>query len=36
MQVKGEIKIGNGSFENVLQFKYMGTTATNQNWIHEK
>jgi hypothetical protein len=25
-----EIKIGNRSFENVSQFKYLGTTITNQ------
>jgi hypothetical protein len=26
-----DIKIANRSFENVSQFKYLGTTATNQN-----
>jgi hypothetical protein len=31
-----EIKIGNRSFENVSQFKYLGTTATNQNLIQGK
>jgi hypothetical protein len=31
-----EIKIGNRSFENVSQFKYFGTTGTNQNLIQEE
>jgi hypothetical protein len=30
-----KIKIGNRSFENVLQFRYLGTTVTNQNLIQE-
>jgi hypothetical protein len=30
-----DIKIGNGSFGNVSQFKYLGTTVTNPNLIHE-
>jgi hypothetical protein len=28
-----EIKLGNRSFENVSQFKYLGTTVTNQNSV---
>jgi hypothetical protein len=30
-----EIKIGNRSFENVSQFKYLGTTVTDQNLIQK-
>jgi hypothetical protein len=31
-----DINIGNRSFENVLHFRYMGTTVTNQNVIQEE
>jgi hypothetical protein len=31
-----EIKIGNRSFENVSQFKYLEMTVTNQNLIQEE
>jgi hypothetical protein len=31
-----EIKIGDRSFENVTQFKYLGSTVTNQNLIQEE
>jgi hypothetical protein len=31
-----DIKIGNRSFENSAQFKYLGTTVTNQNLIQEE
>jgi hypothetical protein len=31
-----DIKIGNRSCENVSQFRYLGTTVTNQNLIHEE
>jgi hypothetical protein len=31
-----DIKIRNRSFENVSQFKYLGTTVTHQNFIQEE
>jgi hypothetical protein len=31
-----DIKIANRSFENVSQFKYLGTTVTNQNLIQDE
>jgi hypothetical protein len=31
-----DIKIANRSFENVSQFKYLGTIITNQNLIEEE
>jgi hypothetical protein len=30
------ISIANESFENVTEFKYLGTTLTNQNDMHDK
>jgi hypothetical protein len=31
-----DIKIANKCFENVAQFRYLGTTITNQNLIQEE
>jgi hypothetical protein len=31
-----DIKVASRSFENVSQFKYLGTTVTNQNLIQEE
>jgi hypothetical protein len=31
-----DIKIANRYFENVAEFRYLGTTETNQNVIHEE
>jgi hypothetical protein len=30
------IKIGNRSFESMANFKYLGTTITNHNCVHEE
>jgi hypothetical protein len=29
------LRVGNESFENIEQFKYLGTNLINQNSIHE-
>jgi hypothetical protein len=31
-----DIKIANRCFENVAQFKYLGTTVTNESFIQEE
>jgi hypothetical protein len=31
-----DVKIANRSFENVAQFKYLGTTVINHNFIQEE
>jgi hypothetical protein len=31
-----DIKTANRSFENVAQFRYLGTTVTNENLIQEE
>jgi hypothetical protein len=31
-----DIKIGNRCFENVAQFRHLGTTKTNQNFIEDE
>jgi hypothetical protein len=33
---KRSIKIANGSFEDVARFKYLGTTLTDQSYMHEE
>jgi hypothetical protein len=33
---KHDVNIANRSFENVAQFKYLGMTVKNQNWIQEE
>jgi hypothetical protein len=33
---KHSIKIANRSFEDVVKFKYLGTTLTDQNCMHEE
>jgi hypothetical protein len=33
---KHSVKIGNGFFEDVAKFKYLRTTLTDQNCMHEE
>jgi hypothetical protein len=30
------INISNKYFENIVKFRYLGTTITNKNYFHEK
>jgi hypothetical protein len=30
-----DVRVSNKSFENVTEFKHVGTKVTNQNYIHE-
>jgi hypothetical protein len=34
--MQGNMKIANWSIEYVAQFRYLGVTATNQNFVQEK
>jgi hypothetical protein len=33
---KHSIKIVNRSFEDVAKFRYLGTTLSEQNWMHKE
>jgi sorting nexin-29 len=35
-KARQSIKVGNRSFESVAKFKYLGTTLTDQNYIHDE
>jgi hypothetical protein len=36
IEQKHSIKLANRSFEDMAKFKYLGTTITEQNWMHEE